>query len=95
MLATIGFIAAAVLLLIFGGMFIWLVRDSEEPMYNFGLAYIVVAIAFLMWGVLSLINGIGLLIASIVLGDGLLISASMAAVSIVIPHGLKIASYIL
>lgn len=89
MLATIGFLTAAVLLLLFAYTFYRLIKDSDKDLRAFGLAYFLIAAAFLMWGSLSLVNSTGALARSVLIGDALLLAASIFAASIFIPSKWK------
>lgn len=85
MLATIGFLTAAVLLCLFAYTFYRLVKGSDTGLGAFGLAYSLIAAAFLMWGLLSLANSTGELARSVLVGDGLLLAASILSASVFMP----------
>lgn len=85
MLATLGFIITAILLVLFAYTFDGLVKKSSKELRFFGLAYLLVAIAFLMWGLLSLSNSNATLPHSVLVGDGLLFAASTCSALVFTP----------
>lgn len=85
MLATLGFLITAALLVIFAYTFDNLVKKDNRELRPFGLAYLLVAVSFLMWGVLSLVDASnGTLAKSVMIGDALLLSASICSVLVFI-----------
>src|SRR5665213_2587514 len=85
MLATLGFLTAAILLLLFAYTFDGLVKKDNKELRLFGLAYSLVAVAFLMWGLLSLSNTNIAFPHSVLIGDALLFVASICSVLISTP----------
>lgn len=82
MLATIGFLTIAVLLILFAYTFNDLVvKDGEKELRPFALAYLLVALAFLMWGIVSMDSGTTLLSRTVGIGDALLLAASLCVAS--------------
>lgn len=82
MLATIAFFTAAILLLLFAYTFNNLViKDGHKELRPFALAYLLVALAFLMWGIVSLNSETTLLPRTVIAGDTLLLAASLCAMS--------------
>lgn len=82
MLATIGFLTTALLLILFAYTFNDLVvKDGEKELRPFALAYLLVALAFVMWGIVSLDSETTLLPRTVGVGDALLLTASLCAAS--------------
>lgn len=86
MLATIGFLTAALLLILFAGTFYALVKTKHKTLRPFAWAYLLVALACLMWAVLSLLSANDMTLGrSVLIGDDLLMVASVCAAWVVIP----------
>lgn len=86
MLATIGFLAAALLLVLFSATFYSLVKTKHKSLRPFAWAYLLVAVACLMWAVLSLMAANYMTLGrSVLIGDDLLMVASVCAAWVVIP----------
>lgn len=79
MLASLGFLTAALLLLLFAYTFDNLIKKGDEDLKPFALAYTLVALAFLIWGLLVLTNAQAALPRSVLIGDGVLLTASICA----------------
>lgn len=85
MLATLGFLITGILLVLFVYTFDELVKKDDKELRLFGLAYLLVAAAFLIWGLLSLIKADAALPRSVLVGDTLLFAASLCAVLLLTP----------
>lgn len=90
MLATLGFLITATLLALFASMFDGIVKKMSKSLRLFGLAYFLIAIAFLMWGILSVSNANSLLPHSVLVGDALLFLASICSALVFTPKKWKI-----
>jgi hypothetical protein len=86
MLATLGFIITAILLILFAYTFDSLVKKDDKELRLFGLAYLLVAVAFLMWGLLSFSNASSTLPHSVLVGDALLFAASTCSALVFTPR---------
>lgn len=96
MLATLGFLITAILLILFALTFDNLVKKDNKELRTFGLGYAFVAVAFLVWGLLSLTSATNTTLArSVIVGDALLFLASICVAVVLIPKKWKTAFYIL
>jgi hypothetical protein len=85
MLATLGFGVTAVLFVAFAAAIISLAKsDRKTTFLPYGQAYGIVAAAFILWSVCSAIASKSLLALSVVIGDILLLVATMLIVSILL-----------
>lgn len=89
MLATAGFLITALLLVSFAYSFNNLIKDSNKELQPFALAYLLIAAAFLMWGLISLNTATTSLAHTVLIGDAMLLSASICAASIYISRWKK------
>lgn len=85
MLATLGFGFTALLLLIFAGVVKSAGKGKLRATFTaYSEAYLIVAAAFVMWSICSAINDSGLLALSVVVGDTLLLVATLFIASILL-----------
>lgn len=83
MLATLGFLITALLLILFALTFDRLVKKDNTELRVFGFGYAFVAVAFLMWGLLSVAGAAdGTFAKSVLVGDALLFLASICVASV-------------
>ena len=95
MLATLGFLITAILLIVFALTFDSLVKKDNKELRAFGFGYAFVAVAFLMWGLLSLTRATDATFAkSVLVGDTFLFLASICVASVLVSKQWKTAFYI-
>ncbi len=85
MLGSLGFLLTALILFLFAYTFDRLVKKDDPTLRPFGFAYLLIGLAFLMWGFLSLANAQSSLAHSVLIGDVLIFAATTASLLILVP----------
>lgn len=85
MLASFGFLLTAIVLFLFAFTFDKVVKKDDRNLRSFGFAYLLIGVAFLMWGFLGLANAQSSLAHSVLIGDVLIFAATTAALLILVP----------
>lgn len=85
MLAILGFLTVASVLAVFAYSFNRLVGRIDPDLRLFGAAFGLVGAAFLFWGLVSLSGVESALPASVLLGEGLLVAATICMVNLHVP----------
>lgn len=89
MLATFGFLASGVILLLFGNFFRSTNKSKSAWATYFGAAYMLVGVAVLLWGVVCLLSATDYLVKSVIVGDALFLLASVLCLLVLSPVRLR------